>query len=70
MCVCVCARTWGHKHPLVCKKKFKKDKTEAAKNGIQKGKRGRRNKARNKGTERTLQVLTCETCKYFVYFKN
>ena len=56
MCVCICAHahTWGHKHPLVCKKKFKKDKPEAAKNRIQKGKRRRRNKSGNKGTEKTL----------------
>lgn len=56
VCVCICAHahTWGHKHPLVCKKKFKKDKPEAAKNRIQKGKRRRRNKSGNKGTEKTL----------------
>ena len=56
VCVCICARAhaWGHKHPLVCKKKFKKDKPETAKNGIQKGKSGGRNKSGNKGTEKTL----------------
>ena len=56
VCVCVHVYThaWGHKHPLVCKKKLKKDKPEAVKNGIQKGKMGRRNKSGNKGTEKTL----------------
>lgn len=69
VCVCTCAHMHGVMFPLVCKKKFKKDKPEAVKNGIQKGKWGEGISLGIRGLRKHLSLI-CETCSVFAYFKN